>query len=375
MIRTERIASLGALTPWTADWNRLAGEVPFRRWEWLGAWWEQFGQGHELYVVAVFDDANQLIGLAPWYLEESLANGRVVQWLGSGNVCSDYLSLLAAPEHQQIVAGAVAEFLTQCDEADSADAWDLLKLEGIETGDAMLTQLIEALRTGGHAVHTRPGQNCWRVPLTGTWEQYEASISKPNRRKVRWAIKQFQDPQFSVRQITDPSELEPAWQMFVDLHQRRRVSIGEPGCFACEKFSRFLRAATERLMANGRARLLWIEKQGRPLAAELHLCDAQNTYAYQVGISPEDLHENPGWLVNTASLLATHQAGQTGFDLLRGDEPYKAHLGAEPRATEDLRIVSRGVKSQLRNTAWLAGDALRGWIKQGLELTGIAGRE
>ena len=214
------------------------------------------------------------------------------------------------------------------------------------------------------------------MPLPESWEDYLRTISKPNRRKVRWAEKQFQDTeQFSVRQVSNVRDLEPAWQMFVDLHQRRRQSIGEPGCFHCERFTRFLRTATERLMAAGRARLLWVEKQGRPLAAELHLYDAETTYAYQVGISPDDLAENPGWLVNTASLLCAHQAGQKGFDLLRGDEPYKSHLGAQPRATQDIRVVSRSVGSQLRSTAWLAGDALRGWIKGGLELTGISSRD
>src|SRR5204862_188900 len=141
------------------------------------------------------------------------------------------------------------------------------------------------------------------------------------------------------------------WRIFIDLHQRRRQSLGERGCFSCERFNRFLRAATERLMAAGSARLLWIEKDGRPLASELHLCSDETTYAYQVGISPDDLAENPGWLVNTAALRCALAAGHTGFDLLRGDEPYKSHLGAEPRGTTDFRIASRRVGSQLRNSA------------------------
>ena len=373
MTHTERITSIDALARYIEAWNQLACGVPFRRWEWLGAWWEQFGADHELYVLAVFDPARNLIGLAPWYQEQSLTHGRVVRWLGSGDACSDYLTLLAAPEHRSVVAQAISDWLIRADSDETeGDSWDLLKLEAVETSDRAVTELAACLSESGHAVHTRPGPNCWRVPLGGSWEEYLSTLSKPNRRKVRWADKQLQNSEhFAVRQVNGLEELEPAWRAFVDLHQRRRQSIGQPGCFSCERFGRFLRSATERLLPSGRARLLSIEKDGRTLAAELHLCDAENTYAYQVGISPDDLAENPGWLVNTASLRCAHAAGQVGFDLLRGDEPYKPHLGAEPRSTTDIRIVSRRVRSQLRSSAWLAGDALRGWIKGGLELTGI----
>ena len=56
-------------------WNELAHGVPFRRWDWLEAWWRNYGcddQGkakpnHRLFVLTVHDDDGNLVGIAPWY--------------------------------------------------------------------------------------------------------------------------------------------------------------------------------------------------------------------------------------------------------------------------------------------------------------------
>jgi hypothetical protein len=43
----DEIASLAE------TWNALAGDIPFRRWEWLGAWWRHYGHGRRLFIPAV----------------------------------------------------------------------------------------------------------------------------------------------------------------------------------------------------------------------------------------------------------------------------------------------------------------------------------
>ena len=64
----------------------------------------------------------------------------------------------------------------------------------------------------------------------------------------------------------------------------------------------------------------------RPVAIEICFRGEPTTFAYQVGIEPDSLRENPGWLANTASIQRAISLQQTGFDLCRGDEQYKRHL-------------------------------------------------
>ncbi len=119
-VRVERIEEddLDALRD---EWNRLAGDVPFRRFEWLATWWKHYREPHwELFVLAVRDQDNALIGLMPLYRSRSLRDGRVLRFLGSGEVCSDYLTLLAVPSVKAELATAIVAWF-----ADQRQDWDL----------------------------------------------------------------------------------------------------------------------------------------------------------------------------------------------------------------------------------------------------------
>ena len=65
-----------------------------------------------LMVLGVLDTSGRLAGIAPWYLQRSTAKGWVLRWLGSGEVCSDYASILCMPEDADRVTEAIAAYLT-----------------------------------------------------------------------------------------------------------------------------------------------------------------------------------------------------------------------------------------------------------------------
>lgn len=54
-LRVEGIASTARLEQAADAWEELPGGVPFCSRGWLGAWWQHYGEGRELYVLAVRD--------------------------------------------------------------------------------------------------------------------------------------------------------------------------------------------------------------------------------------------------------------------------------------------------------------------------------
>jgi CelD/BcsL family acetyltransferase involved in cellulose biosynthesis len=151
------------------------------------------------------------------------------------------------------------------------------------------------------------------------------------------------------------------------LHQRRRKSLGEPGCFASRLFHDFHREATERLLARGQLRLSSFELDGSPAAAEYHLADASTTYAYQGGVDPDRLAEEPGRLSTILCLRAAIAEGHTRMDFLRGDEPYKAHWRAAPQPTFDYRIIPNRRLARLRGRVLNVTGAITDWMRQTIE--------
>ena len=363
--RITHVIELHSLAP---AWNSLAGGIPFRLCEWNSTWWRHYGQQGQLYVLAVVDADGELLGVAPWYIENVRARGRVLRFLGSGEVCSDYQTILSRPGQEETDAKAVADYL--CNEDPDADDetggtrdWDLLQLSGVLQDDPVLRVLIGELAARGAAVHEEPTLNCWRIQFPPTWEEYEAMLSKGHRKQVRRLKRDYLDSGRAVLHTVEHREQLPlGWEILVHLHQRRWITQGELGVFHSPQFTAFHRDMAEQLLAKGKLRLHWLEIDGKLAAAEYHLASDDTIFAYQAGVEPELLDLEPGRVSNVATLQQAHAIGFKHFDYLRGDEPYKAHWRAQPQACINVEVVPPRLGARLRHGAWEAGRKLKRWV-------------
>jgi CelD/BcsL family acetyltransferase involved in cellulose biosynthesis len=365
----QRIATLDDMIHSRERWNELAAGNPFRCWEWLATWWRHFRDRGQLYVLLVTNDDGALVGIAPWFIEQNAISGRVIHSLGSGIACTDYLGVSADPRFKAEVIQALASWLVEANRTDSFHAWDVLQLEGIDAGDETTKALLTQLEQLGCTMHQQPGVNCWRIPIPSTWDQYLKQLPKPQRKRMRQSRAVLDDEgPFRVTCAADTKNWDYAWSRFVELHQKRRTSLGQPGCFADAAFGIFLQDASEEFLRRGNARLTLVEKDEQAIGSLLTLTGGTTCFAYQMGTNPDCLADSPGWLLVCAAILASMERQETGLDLLRGDEPYKSRMGAIPQSTLQVRVVPAQLAAQLRHTAWLTGATLKTWIKTGLAL-------
>jgi len=372
-----RYTAIDQLAPLAARWDALARGVPFRQWAWLAPWWRTYGEEsgiagpkRALFVLAVRDLAGELVGLAPWYVQQTAAQGRVLRFLGGGEVCSDYLSILCRPDGEEAVAEALAAWLTEvpADPADGpgleSDRWDLLELSGVDAEDRAVARLADHLQARGNSVHRRPGPNCWRIALPSTWDAFLAALSKEHRKQLRRAERKLlATGRAALRTVERLEDLAAAQELLVALHQQRHTARGNAGCFASRRFCEFHRRAMPELLRSGALHLHSVELDGRPVAVEYQLGGGGVMYAYQAGVSPDHLEHSPGHLAHMITLRWAIEHGYRAFDFLRGDEPYKAHWRAAPRPGAEIRAIPARPSARLRHSLWLAGSRVRKWIK------------
>jgi CelD/BcsL family acetyltransferase involved in cellulose biosynthesis len=352
------------LEPWRPQWDALADDCVFRSWNWLAAWWRHYGGGsRQLRVIAAFVGgegvAPALAGALPCYVESSWARGRVVRLLGDGEACSDHAGLLAAPAHATAAAAAVADHLAL------ADDWDLVELTAVDDDDAPTLQLHAALGERGCIVVRTQGDPTWAIDLPATWDEFLALQSKSHRKQLRQAERRVLDAGDARWRLVDSTaDFDEAWTTLVDLHQRRRRSLDEPGCFASPTWAAFHRDVARRLLEAGQLRLstLWLGR--KPAAAEYHFAGRKTTFAYQGGVDPERLADEPGRLSTIRAIQQAIAEGHARFDLLRGDEPYKAHWRAVPRGAWELLAVPPRGWPQVRHSAWQGLRDLRRFARQ-----------
>jgi CelD/BcsL family acetyltransferase involved in cellulose biosynthesis len=363
-----------------STWNELSRDVPFRAWEWLERWWRYYGcgddgkptAGRELLLLAAWEEDEQFVGVAPWYRETTRSGTRLVRFLGDGEVCSEYPSILCRPEHEDVIAKSLAEWLAAANESSvgsADDGWDRLELTPVEASDSVVARLLQHLESAGNRVEREDAANCWCVVFPATWDQYLAKRSKQARNRLRYAHRTWiESGKVKLRSSLREDDINKAFDILVDLHQRRWESRGLSGCFSSKAFLEFHRDVWKSFSADGKALIWWLEADGKPLAADYVLLGGDVMYGYQSGIDPEQLEMQPGQLMNLVALRTALEEKYQAYDFLRGDEPYKAHLGAERRPMLTARVIPQNTEARLRYAAWNAGRQMRGWAKRGLRV-------
>ena len=355
-MRVTRISHLMELTStYVDDWNRLAAKNPFVGWTWISAWWKHYGTEHDLYVLVVEDNHENVIGFAPWFLETSRTRGRRVKFLGTGHVCTDYTKILARDQDVGRVTTAIALWLKSANgnEREDDDRWDFLSFDGIASTEPSIIRLREELQALGHVAEFEPTLHCWRAELHADWDSYVATLSKKSRRKVRAMRKKYIDVgRTEFNYAATMEEFTDYYKSFVDLHQKRRNSIGEEGCFASTEFAGFTRDVAGRYFQQGSLLMSQLKIDGQIAASSLGVLSEGIHYMYQTGFDTDLCHHNPGWLMNVSSILYGQANGIAAIDYLRGDEPYKAKLGAKPVEMVKFRIVANQTGARVRNKVW-----------------------
>ncbi len=345
-LNVRRLTSEEAFHNLAQAWDGLSGDIPFRRTQWCHGWWRHYGRPNaELLILAVEDSDANLLGLAPWYLERSLRGGRVIRFLGSGEVCSDYVTILSQVGSEQAVAGCIADWLR----SDFHGQWDSIEWDGMIQGDVSIETLVAQLEDKGALIDRPAGQQCWRIELPDNWDEYLARLSRKRRERVRAFVRRMFDSGLAIWHLAETdAEVARGYEILIDLHQKRRISLEEKGCFASDTFTEFHREMLHQLWSEGRARIHWIEFEGRPIAVEYDLIGARTVYVYQTGIDPDAIEHSPGWLSAIASIRSALEGGYASFDFLRGDEPYKATLRGEPVAMQVVQVTAPNTAALLR---------------------------
>ena len=364
MMALEVLNTLGALRRLEAEWAELALPTPMQSPAWLVSWWEAYGEEDpscELATLAVRDESNRLVGLAPMYSRGRPILGSTLRLLGDGRASTDHHTVLCrSPEHEPAVVTAVARWIAD----EAGHAWRRVRFEALDTDDRASNQLEKLLAEAG--LDTERIDDCGSFPAEmaahdgdPTWDNYLATLSKNRRKRIRrWQREAFDKGRATVRVIESDAERESLWPELARLHRERREAMGHTGVFDEPAFDRFHQAASRRLLADGRLYLALLELDGRPAAIEYALQDDHAVYAYQGGIAVDALDQDAGHLSLMALARTALEAGRTRLDLLRGDEPYKLSWGATHRAASTLHVRPRDAAGALER--W-AGTAYRRW--------------
>lgn len=352
-------------------WDRLAGDAPFRQSAWAFAWWKAYENQHrQLATIVCQDEAGKIVAIAPLVREVSWRRGASLTFLGGGEACGDALSLLIEPGCEEAALDAIADELIA---SRTAGGWDCLHFDGIETIDPLTTGLIDRLTKGAAQVAMQDDSSRWVIALPKTYDDYVAGLGKRMRRFVRQTQRDLERSglECTIRQPVSIDEVAAMFDQLVQLHGKRWQNDGQAGAFASSEFTGFLKDVAHRWFASGALRLFVLSLDGEPAAAAIGVRTGTTFSAFLLGRDPKFDDVRAGWLLNLAMIEAAIAEGVEQLDFLRGDEEYKARLGAVAVPQCRGMVVAPGVFNGVRILVAAGRHAARrtrdGWRRRSID--------
>ena len=108
-----------------------------------------------------------------------------------------------------------------------------------------------------------------------------------------------------------------------------RLSKADKDEWMTPERERFFHQITQRMAQDGRLRLFFLEMEGQTVATSLCFDYDSSRLLYNSGYDPEYSYYSVGLLLDALCLREAIEQNMDYFDFLRGDEPYKAHLGGQ----------------------------------------------
>ncbi|MDB5334247.1 MAG: polysaccharide deacetylase [Phycisphaerales bacterium] len=375
IIRDEREWDL--LEP---EWEELFARSPAAsaplRFSWLREWWRVYGtaygdQGRGLRIIAV-RRANALIGVLPLY--EGIVKSGPVTWrrlafLSTGEAefeetCPETLDLLHAPGEQTSCLDAIRDVL------DS----DALRWEELDLRDVCANSpLLHWAQDLGHDCRTTIEQRgaCAIADISGGLDAYLARLSANSRQHSRRLLRGAQRAAAMMELATTADETAEYFEQLIQLHQRRWMQAGKPGCFAAPRFTEFHRALVFEGVPHGRVVLGRLTVGGESLAVIYGFVTGKKFDFYQSGVlldGPEAARAggacpiaSPGIVAFLLLMERLAERGIEQFDFLKadGESSYKHRLATRHRPLCRLVATRRTPKQFALRGIRLAGRAVR----------------
>lgn len=350
------------------QWRTLASNCFMQHPAWILSAWQHYHRNQpsvdstQFAGLLVQDSESRLHACSIWFRQ---LNHGLNWWklAGGGAVCSDYVTVPATSGREAEVGSALADwFMAQ------SRGWlgwpTAIEIEGHLQQCPLWQTFIAELVQAGWASDSGEVEGAWSLRLPRDWPTYESLLHKSRRRKARKAIKLIQQHKFCHRVLSTPDEIDRAWPDFVRLHQKRRQFLKQPGCFSDPSFELFLRKATLEFATAGTAWMSIVQHaDGRPLAMLLMFESGRHTFMYQSGVDTDYLHDEPGHLVNAATIQHCIENGTDTFDFLRGDEPYKSGWLAQRQGLYRTRLFAPGWTGRGIASAFKLRRSILSWRK------------
>ncbi|MGE5609880.1 MAG: GNAT family N-acetyltransferase, partial [Bacillota bacterium] len=241
-----------------------------------------------------------------------------------GPSISDYLDpLLLTPDAPQICSTLLHVLNTTWDAGVRA-----VTFRNLRSDSPFLTLLQSQAPAFGFSCMQTLASHAWRIALPSTWDAYLQSLDPHQRKELRRKLTKAQS-HANAHLSTYDSRNSDSCPLFEMLDLIERSDPFKHDWFACNVRPLLTRIGPD-LLRTGLLRLHVLYLNDCPAACLIEFPSPKGPMLYNTGFHPTFRSWSPGTVTFALAIQQSIHSAASTFDLLRGSDPYKQHLGATP---------------------------------------------
>jgi CelD/BcsL family acetyltransferase involved in cellulose biosynthesis len=322
--QAEWIGDEGRFHALAEPWERLAqvAGTPFSLHRWYAAWWDAFGAGSALRVLALWE-GEELVAALPL-----CGKGGEIRFLSNAQ------TPVVQPLHRD------------------AEALDALANEAIERcGQAVLgplpeedpgsRRLLDAARDAGRLVVLETGQASPFVAIEGSWEEYRAKMKRRWGSVERKGRKMAREYEATFTMVEPPTDLGAQLERGFAVEASGWKGRAGTAILSAPETERFYRAIAR---AYADARELAISEillDGRCVAFDLAILHRRRLYSLKTGFDEQFSTLSPGLVMRRAMIERCFEQGFEVHELLGENFEWKRRFSTGDRPHFTLQLNRR----------------------------------
>jgi CelD/BcsL family acetyltransferase involved in cellulose biosynthesis len=308
------------------EWNSLASQNPlpsvFLTFEWFESFLKAFGKDKE-FMILIARENTQVVGIFP--LGQN-SQSHTIELIGKDEV-SDYRDILIKSPLELKVLKCFFEFLKDYQ-------WEKLQFKAVPPNSWILTSLKELAKEQGFKVNILPYDVCPYLKLKSSWLDYLNTLKKKYRHEIRRKIKRLNcnySPKIEV--LSHKERLKRFIDLFFSFQKGTKKEA-----FFYPQMRYFFSELCKNMEKKGWLDFRILRLDEKEAAILLSFKFQNKVYAYNSGYNSSFSNISPGFMLFISAIKEAIQTNKIEFDFLRGNEPYKYHLGATPRKIYQVTI-------------------------------------
>ena len=351
-LNLELIDREDALAPVIDSWRSLAAARgnAFVTPEWYLAALRTLHAGSAPAVVVARDAGGAVLGLLP-FVDSRTRMGR--RWASfPGTRYGDIYHPVAAPEDEERLAAAAAPLL-----AERFGDRCRLELGRVDADAGWWRELVRAWPVHLSAVQ-HPVEALPYIELEGaSWEEYLSGRSRQFRSQIGRKMRGLRrDHEVRVKRSGSGEEAVGDVGTLFELHDARWTGRDVGSSIVDPRAREFHRRFAVEAQRHGWLRLYLLEVDSRAVAGWYGWRVGDRFSYYQAGFDPAWGRYSVGFLLLAETVREAISEGAAEYDLLLGDEPFKARFATAKRLGRSVLLAPRLSRPRFRASAraWVA---------------------